>query len=193
MQTIPPSRRSFFLRCASQGFTLIELLVVMVILGLVASVALTTVGSGNQRQELMNEVNRLHAVLRIAAEEAIVSNSEIGVVIEPDLYEFLVFDEKKAQWTNSSQHALRSYSLPEWLTLDFQREGIERKLPGTRSDADGSGLLETKSKSPQLTLFSSGEVDQFIIGLQIEDDTESRVEIKTNEQGEIVLPASDQE
>ena len=47
----------------AKGFTLIELLVVIVLIGLLASIGLTTVGSGNQGRALNNEVNRLHAVL----------------------------------------------------------------------------------------------------------------------------------
>lgn len=178
-----------------KGFTLIELLVVIVILGLVASVALTTVGSGNQKRELMNEVNRLHAVLRMGAEEAIFSNSEIGVVIEPDLYEFLIYDERKGQWDNAGQHFLRTYNLPEWISIDFQREGKERTIPGgdPASGKANGGVTETTSKKPQLMLFSSGEVEGFVIGLQIEGDADSRIEIKTNEQGEIILPSVSQD
>jgi len=42
-------------------------------------------------------------------------------------------------------------------------------------------------------LLSSGEVDSFIVGFQIEDDRESRIELKTDEQGEIVIPFLQQE
>jgi len=74
----------------AKGFTLIELLVVIVLIGLLASIGLTTVGSGNQGRALNNEVNRLHAVLRMASEEAIYSNTEIGVRFDSGAYSFLV-------------------------------------------------------------------------------------------------------
>jgi len=181
-----------------RGFTLIELMVVMVLLGLISSIALTTVGGGNQRRELNNEVNRLHAVLRMAAEESIFSNTEIGVVIESDLYEFLIFDESQGKWTAAEPHFLRAYTLPEWISLDFQREGKERKLLGSQTQLDedsdfDSSILETETaKKPDLMLLSSGEVTGFTISMQIEDDTTSRIEIKTNPQGEIILPALEQ-
>lgn len=181
-----------------RGFTLIELMVVMVLLGLISSIALTTVGGGNQKRELNNEVNRLHAVLRMAAEESIFSNTEIGVVIEEDLYEFLTFDETDEKWIPAEQHFLRTYALPEWISLEFQREGEERKLLGKKSllDKDSdfySSVLGTEvAKTPDLMLLSSGEVTGFTISMQIGDDTSSRIEIKTNDQGEIILPALEQ-
>jgi len=184
-----------------RGFTLIELMVVMVLLGLISSIALTTVGGGNQKRELNNEVNRLHAVLRMAAEESIFSNTEIGVVIEEDLYEFLTFDEVEGKWTGAEPHFLRSYALPEWISLDFQREGKERKLlankAGLSTDSDSdfdSSILDTEAaKKPDLMLLSSGEVTGFTISMQIEDDASSRIEIKTNDQGEIILPSLEQD
>jgi len=182
-----------------RGFTLIELMVVMVLLGLISSIALTTVGGGNQTRELNNEVNRLHAVLRMAAEESIFSNTEIGVVIESDLYEFLTYDEAEGKWIAAAPHFLRPYPLPEWISLDFQREGKERKLLGSKSglnsDSDfDSSILETETaKKPDLMLLSSGEVTGFTISMQIEDDASSRVEIKTNDQGEIILPSLEQD
>jgi len=174
------------------GFTLIELMVVMVILGLISGIALTVVGGGNQKRELMNEVNRLHAVLRMAAEEAIYSNSEIGVVIETDLYEFLTFDEEDGKWVAAEPHFLRSYTLPEWISLDFQREGKERKILGSKNDQN-TELDAKPSKKPSLMLLSSGEVTGFSITMQIKDDSDSRLEIKTNDQGEIILPHVEQQ
>ena len=185
-----------------RGFTLIELMVVMVLLGLISSIALTTVGGGNQKRELNNEVNRLHAVLRMAAEESIFSNTEIGVVIDDDLYEFLTYDEVENKWTAAAPHFLRSYSLPDWISLEFQREGEERKLlasklAGLKTDEDSdfqSSVLDTEpAKRPDLMLLSSGEVTGFTISMQIEDDNSSRIEIKTNAQGEIILPALEQD
>jgi len=189
------------------GFTLIELLVVLVLLGLISGIALTTVGGGNQARELKNEVNRLHAVLRIAAEEAIFSNEEIGVVVEDDHYEFLVYDWEKKVWMSSEKHALRSYTLPEWVSLDFQREGKKREILGSQkqenyvTDSEFAGGSELSSvdlfegsgaksnKKPNFMLLSSGEITGFIIGMQIKDDHDSRLEIKTNERGEIILPS----
>lgn len=178
------------------GFTLIEIMVVMVILGLATSLAVVSFGSGKQERELQNEVNRLHAVLRLAAEEAIFTNEEIGAVIEEDHYEFLVSDENR-NWSSINNNALRSYPIPEWISLDFQREGKKRELVRRTQveEFDGeSNILDQEevSKKPNIYLYSSGEVTGFIIGMQIKDDPDSRVEIRRNDQGEIVLPAQEE-
>lgn len=173
-----------------RGFTLIELLVVMVLLGLLAGIAVTTMGGSNQGRELINEVNRLHAVLRMASQEAIFNNEEIGVIIDSDIYEFLVYQEDEKQWVNASQPFLQPYTLPEWISIDFQREGRERKILGDSSTSEfsGSDVGQSSSKKPQMMLLSSGEVTGFTIGMQIENDSDSRLEITLNDQGEIILP-----
>jgi general secretion pathway protein H len=178
---------------SGRGFTLIELLVVLVLLGLISSLALMTVGGGNQTREMINEVTRMQALLRLAADEAIYSNEEIGVLIEDEGYEFLVWDEEASKWESSTKQALRPRSLPEWLTLDFQREGKGREILGTSVSGEYIGNTDTleieeSSKKPSFMLLSSGEVDQFVIGVQLMGDSDSRIEIKTDEQGEIVVP-----
>ncbi|WP_197475876.1 hypothetical protein, partial [Oleiphilus sp. HI0043] len=82
---------------------------------------------------------------------------------------------------------------PEWLTLDFQREGKGREILGTSVSGEYIGNTDTleieeSSKKPSFMLLSSGEVDQFVIGVQLMGDSDSRIEIKTDEQGEIVVP-----
>jgi len=176
------------LKSKPKGFTMIELLVVLVLMGLLASVAITTVGSGNQQRELRNEVNRLHAVLRMASEEAVFSNVEIGALIDNDLYEFLTYDEEKKQWVEAQQSFLKPYSLPDWVTVDFSREDETKTLLGETESQD---VTELESKKPSLMLLSSGEVTDFVIGMQIDSDDRSRIEIRTDEQGEIVLPMND--
>lgn len=172
----------------SKGFTLIELLVVIVLIGLLASIGLTTVGSGNQGRALNNEVNRLHAVLRMASEEAIYSNTEIGVRFDSGAYSFLVYDEKEESWVEAPQRFLRAHPLPEWLIMEWRRED-ELRIPGAEKSELSAGIQdESGSSEPDLVMLSSGEVTPFVISFELENDPESLVEIKTSERGEIILP-----
>lgn len=184
----------------AKGFTLIELLVVLVLLGLISGMALMAVGGGNQAKEMHNEARRLQAVLLMAADEAVFSNEEIGVVIEPDHYAFLTFNEQEGRWQASEKHALRAHTLPEWLVIDFQREGKERKILGAHNKKFGPadsefvgdlGIMDDLKSDikPHFMLLSSGEITGFSIGFQLKDDPDSRIEIKSTDEGEIVIPA----
>ncbi len=168
------------------GFTLIELLVVLVLLGLVAGVGVANLGGGNLERELQNEANRLHAVLRMGSEEAIISNNEIGVYLDAEQYGFVVYDEAEAGWVGSGVPFLRDHVFPEWLELDFQRRGEKLELP-TSNVSDEVAIGEEVSRAPDLMLLSSGEVSEFVIGLQIKQRSDTRIEILTNDKGEIVF------
>lgn len=178
------------LHARNAGFTLIELLVVLVVLGLIAGIGVASLGGGNLDRELQNEANRLHAVLRLAAEEAIVSNNEIGVYVDDDAYGFVVYDEEAAQWVASDVSFLRDHRLPEWASLDFSRQGLKREMPKQSSQESKEEDTET-SRTPDLMLLSSGEVTGFIIGVEVKGRSDSRIEILTDDKGLIVFGDQD--
>jgi general secretion pathway protein H len=164
-------------------------MVVLVLLGLVVGIAVATLGGGNLNRELANEVNRLHAVLRMAAEEAVFTSTEIGFSIDNEGYEFLVYREDQRTWVNADSPVLKPYAFDEWLTVDMQREGQEKRLRyEAKPDSTEFGAEAGAQKRPALMLLSSGEVTPFRIGLQIRDDAASRIEIVGEASGEIRLP-----
>ncbi len=162
----------------NRGFTLIEILVVMVLLGLLTGVAVFTLGSGKLQRELENESKRLHALLRMASDEAVLSNTEVGFIIDDDSYEFLQYDEKKEQWSGSTVASLKSRKLPDWLGVEFQREGNEVRILGKEND---------DSKKPDMMLLSSGEVTPFSLKLQVKNSKEGLYTIASDGLEEIKL------
>ncbi len=179
------------MRARNSGFTLIELLVVLVVLGLIAGIGVASLGGGNLERELQNEANRLHAVLRLAAEEAIVSNDEIGVYIDNQAYGFVVYDEEQAQWIPSDVAFLRDHQLPEWAVMDFERQGQKREIPKQNAEKESANDDGNTSRTPDFMLLSSGEVTGFIIGMAVQGRNDSRIEIRTDEKGLIVFGGQD--
>lgn len=169
------------------GFTLIELLVVMVLLGLVVGIAVTTVGGGNQSTELRNEAQRLHAVIRMAAEEAVFNNVEIGLYLDTDHYEFLLYDEQKQSWQAATQPFLRKRELPEWLLLDYQRADTERKLKSKPRDDQALTETQREARTPAIMLFSSGELTPFTIAMEVDDNSALRVEVSADDEANITI------
>ncbi len=169
------------------GFTLIELLVVMVLLGLLTSLATTSIG-GNQARELEIETNRLHALLRTAANEAVFTNTEIGMQVFEEGYSFITYDEDAKTWQAASSNILQAQELPEWMFIEFEREGEEIELPSKPKDTDREYDGESSSVKPDFMFLSSGEVTNFRLILGNRDNSDSYREIILNEYGEIVLP-----
>ncbi len=168
-----------------KGFTLIEIMIVMVLLGLISSVAVFTLGSGKQQRELENESQRLHALLRMASEEAILSNTEIGFLISEDGYEFLEFDEEKEQWSASTVPLFKARTFPEWVVVVFQREGQDIRILGKE---DG------ENKRPDMMLLSSGEVTPFSITLQVEKNSSGEFKILSDgiEEIKLLIPGKEE-
>ncbi|PID41738.1 MAG: type II secretion system protein GspH [Proteobacteria bacterium] len=135
-----------------KGFTLIEILVVLVLIGVIASVSVLGIGNDNQGRELVNEVKRLHALMRLIADEAVLHNSEYGFFIDSDGYEFLAYNEENNLWSVTSEPPFAARSLPEWLTVSVRQDSDFPRLK-TKD--------EEETKIPQIVFLSSGEMTPF--------------------------------
>tara|TARA_Y100001001_G_scaffold157182_1_gene174936 strand:+ start:3272 stop:3802 length:531 start_codon:yes stop_codon:yes gene_type:complete len=137
-------------RAPHTGFTLIEILVVLVVVGLLASLAVFTMGGSSRQRELEDEVRELYLLMQTASEQAVLNNLELGLRLEQDSYQFLAFRDQTGDWKASGERLFRARSLPEWLTVT---EFIESGAPRLVSSKDT--LL------PDVVFFSSGETTPF--------------------------------
>ncbi|MEP3563754.1 MAG: prepilin-type N-terminal cleavage/methylation domain-containing protein, partial [Marinobacter sp.] len=64
-------------RTAHSGFTLIEILVVLIIVGLLASLAVFSMGGNSQQRELESHVRELYLLMQTASEQAVLNNLEL--------------------------------------------------------------------------------------------------------------------
>ena len=129
-------------------------MVVIVIIGVILSFAVLSVGDGGQARKLEQEARRLASLLTLASQEAIMQGKEMGISFEQNSYRFYLFQEQKWQATRSD--IFRPRTLPLGMQVEIHLEGEQ------------IGLGETDA--PQLFIFSSGEFTPFVITFIAETD-----------------------
>ena len=72
------------MRQRARAFTLIELLVVIVLLGILVSVAVLSVGGSSTSRELRDEARRLAALIGVMSDEAVLDSREYGLLINSE-------------------------------------------------------------------------------------------------------------
>jgi general secretion pathway protein H len=136
-----------------KGFTLLELLVVMMLLGIILSVAVISIGD-RRSDDLKFEIERLHQVMRLAHEEAILNQEVLAVRFYPHAYEFQVLEEEEWQPVDTPSYMLL-HELDEQFVFELEQDGIIVLL----DEKDGGRVL----------LSSSGEMTPFSLRLALVD------------------------
>ena len=145
----------------NSGFTLIEILVVLVLIGLLAALAVFTMGGNSQQRELQNEVRELYLLMQTASDQAVLNNLELGLLFEENGYRFVAFQDEENDWKASGERIFRARKFPEWLiTTQF----IE-------SDAPRLASAEDKLR-PDVVFFSSGETTPFELEFTVGSETD---------------------
>ena len=73
----------------SKGFTLIEILVVVVIMAVVISLAVLSIGTTGRDAQLDEESRRIEGLVGMLHERALLEGRDFGLRIEPTAYEFV--------------------------------------------------------------------------------------------------------
>lgn len=138
------------IRARNGGFTLIEILVVLVVIGLLAALAVMSMGGSSRTREMENEIRELYLLMQTAAEQAVLNNSEMGLVLDDQGYRFLVWEGQSGKWTSPGEPMFRERGLSDWITVT---RFIENDIPRLASDED--------QVRPDVVFFSSGETTPF--------------------------------
>lgn len=143
------------------GFTLIELLVVLVIIGIVVTLTTLSVGQGRD-SILLQDANRLAALLELASDEATLQGRQLGLQFSHDGYRFMFLEpvaEGAPHWlpmTGDTMFKARTFHPA--ITPQLLLEGMPQNLP----------LVADAEKPPQVFLFASGERTPFELRLGID-------------------------
>lgn len=154
------------------GFTLLEVLVVVVIIGIILTFAVLTVGDRSRAESAKQETERLAALLKLSSEEAVLQARELALQLTADGYEFLALD--RDTWkTLVDDELLRPRRLPAEVALTATIEG---------EVALGQG--EDEREQPRIYLLSSGEMTAFTLDLR---DAKSHYRLRGEPDGKLVV------
>ena len=104
-----------------QGFTLVEILVVVVIMAIVISLAVLSIGVAGRDTQLDDESRRIAGLVGLLHERALLEGRDFGMRIEPAAYEFLVYDTRRDRWFSFDQeHEFRHRELPKGVTFQLE-------------------------------------------------------------------------
>ena len=158
---VSPTRRS-------AGFTLLELMVVLVLIGIIFSFAVLSLGGDDYAELMEQETHRMITLLGLASDEAVLRGDELAVLFAEDGYSFLILDEDQKWRATSDDGLLKSYALPEGIDLRLEVEGEPPIL--TATSIDDIELQETdpdedqeEELQPQVFILSSGEMTPFTV------------------------------
>jgi len=145
-------------RPRASGFTLIEILVVLVVVSMLVALATFTLGGNSKRRDLDNEAEQFFLLMQTLSEQAVLNNTEFGLVMAEDQYRFLVYDQQTDSWQPSPERMFRSRALPQWLVVT---KYLENDMPRLARDSDSDSDSDDDRRVPDVVLFSSGETTPF--------------------------------
>jgi general secretion pathway protein H len=170
----------------SRGFTLVEILVVVVIMAIVISLAILSIGVTGRDSQLDEETRRIEGLLSILHERAVLEGRDFGLRIEPTAYEFAVYDPDRNRWlTMNDESEFRRRTLPVGVTFQLKLDSVDvvLKTPDTN-------LNDSPPPPPQVAIAASGEGTPFKLTLS-RDATQARASVDGDAFGKISHESSD--
>lgn len=176
-----------------RGFTLLEIMLVMVLMAVVLSSVSLSFDIRSDQNKVEDEAKRLQAVVQLASDYALLNNFQLGLRLDENSYQFLVYDGEKWQALDGdkmfNQHELEEefelqVSIGEipWLENYDEDEGLFFD-PDDEEDEDGK-----KKLIPQVYLFSSGDITPFSVQFIFNRPFSGEDEIVYQVSGESELP-----
>ena len=174
------------------------MVVVILVVGILVTFAMLSIGNRPMEDKLENEARRVQAIIQLAAEESEAKGVEIGLRFSETGYRLLTVDTSKKWDDYEDQGSLRRRQLAEPVYLGLRVDGrpiqlLPEEPPESadkkQQDQDSPSMTaEAKKKlEPQVLLLSSGEMSPFSLDLaapgvvffyRLEGDTLGRLTLK---------------
>jgi general secretion pathway protein H len=160
------------------GFTLLEVLVVVVIIAVMTTIAMLSIGVLGTDRELDAEGDRFSDVVAAATEQSQLEGRDFGIWFGPARYQVLTYVQRTQLWDSVADDRLyESHELPAGLQVAVELEGrpvpLGAEQPGT-------------PRVPQVLLYSSGDASPYRLVLT-RDGSESRWLVDGQPDGTLVV------
>jgi general secretion pathway protein H len=172
----------------SKGFTLVEILVVVVIMAIVISIAVLSIGTTGRDAQLDEETRRIQGLVDILHERALLEGRDFGLRIEPASYEFMVYSADRDRWlTLKDEQEFRHRDLPKGVTFELELDSVQVVL----KTPDRTFSTDEPPPPPQVAIAASGEGTPFRLTL-LRDATQARASVDGDAFGKTSHRSSDQ-
>jgi general secretion pathway protein H len=150
-----------------RGFTLLEVMVVLVLIGIIFSFAVLSVGRNDQDEVMKRETRRLATLIDMANNEAVIRGQELAIHFTEGGYAFLVLQVEGWQELPGDP-LLKPHKLPQGFSVRIEVEGDPPGL-GQKDKEDNKDKKADDTLTPQVYILSSGEMTPFSATLQAEN------------------------
>ena len=161
-----------------RGFTLIEILVVVVIMAVLTTVAMLSIGTLGKDRGLDDEGDRYTDIAAAVTEQAQLEGRDFGIYFGPASYEVLVYALRHQRWeTLPDDRLYERRELPAGVTPTLEIEGKVLLLDREKADAP---------RVPQVLIFSSGDVSPYRLTLSREG-TDAKWQLEGRADGTLLV------
>jgi general secretion pathway protein H len=172
----------------SRGFTLVEILVVVVIMAVVISLTVLSIGVTGRDSQLDEESRRIEGLVDLLHERALLEGRDFGLRIEPTAYEFVVYEPTRDRWLSLNQESeYRRRDLPKGVSFQLEMDSQVVVLKPLEQSLSGSD----PPPGPQVAIAASGEGTPFRLTL-LRDGTRAHASVDGNAFGKTSHESSDQ-
>jgi general secretion pathway protein H len=172
------------MRHLQRAFTLIELLVAVVIVAIILSVTVLSIGLVGDDREVQTEARRLMSLLEVSQDEAMMQGREFGIEFLRQGYRFVEYDPIANLWVEQIEdETFRYRALPEGVEIELYLEDrqvalemepvILERPQEDRDDEDDDNderQFGRNEYQPHLFIYSSGDMSAFELRLVRQQD-----------------------
>jgi general secretion pathway protein H len=155
-----------------KGFTLIELLIVIVLIGIMTTMTMLSIGTGNQRDWQRQEAERLVQLLKMASQEAIIRGMPIALECHQRGYRFMSINN--GEWRTEVEDAIfkpRTLQPQLFIDLTIDKETVLLSAQ------------EALKPDPQIVFTPDGDMNLFQIKIRLTDSDETFTVTNTPKDG----------